>query len=186
MNLIKLKFAVNYIVFAVSVFAVFVNFITRSVAYFELARCKRLRFGFLALVPFLQYFILGKFCDEINLKSGIKTLNSFWFVFFSLGFCVPSAVSYIFPNLPLFTFKVINSQVYFLNFVLLLFNFFYVFFYVDCLNSIFSFYEVAFRKFFLFCSALFIIMGLDFFVSLFLLILIARRVFVVKAEVKNC
>ena len=176
LNLIKFSSAISYIVFAVSIFAAFVNFVVRSVAYLELVRLKKFKFGILAFIPFLQFFVLGKVCDEINYKkNGIRTFNAFWFVFFGSGFCLPSAMSYVFPNLPFFTFESINSSVYFLNCVLFLFNFFFIFFYIDCLRIFLNYYKVVFRKILLICLAVFVILGLDFFVSLFIIVLINRR-----------
>lgn len=154
--------------FAVSVFAVFVNFVVRSAAYFELARFRRLKFGFLAFVPVLQYFILGRVCDDLNSKNGFQTSNSFWLVFFSLGFCVPSAVSYVFPKLPLFTFSVTSPQAYILNCVLFLFNFFYIYFYVDCLRVVLGCKGTIFKSLLLAVLVFFVVVGLDFLASLFL------------------
>lgn len=175
MNLIKLSSAINYIIFAISIFAAFVNFTVRAVAYFELAKIKRLNCCFLAFLPILQYLILGKISDDLNLKCGVNSSNAFWLVFFSFGFCVPSAISHFFPNLPFFTFESINSQVYLLNCVLFLFNFFYIFFYIDCLRIVFNDYYRGFRKIILIFSAFFVFVGLDFFASLFLLSLINKR-----------
>lgn len=175
LNLVKLSEAVNLIIFSVSIFAVVVNFVVRAITYFEFAMLHKLKVSFLAFVPFLQFFVLGSLCDFLNLKNFSKrTHYAIYLTFFSLCFSVPSAVSYFFPSLPLFTFNVLDSSIYFLNCLLFVCNLMFWLIYLDCLAVIFKSYYLKYDLL-ICCSVLFVVAGVDFVVSLALLRLINKK-----------
>ena len=143
--------AIEIIIVAVLLVISLVNFILRGVAYFNFARLNKSKHPSFAFVPFLQYYLFGRVCDDINKKNSKDTEYGVVFLISGVLFGIPSILSCFFSDLPLFTFNLINRQLLMLNYLLWIFEVIYVFCYLICLKMVFeSFRSWNFSSFVLF------------------------------------
>lgn len=87
-----LSFILNYSV-GINIFVMIAAFILTGIAYYSLAKKRNISKPWIAWIPIVQVYMIGKTSDDINIKYNKKTHRGRWTIIFTIAYLVFSVVA---------------------------------------------------------------------------------------------
>ncbi len=90
-----LSFISSYSSF-ISIFIMFATFVLTAIAYYLLAKKRNISKPWIAWIPFVQVYMVGKMSDDINDKYNKKTHRGRWALIFTIAYMIFMLVTLVF------------------------------------------------------------------------------------------